>query len=157
MPTTEQITKLVEARTQSLKKALEDQDIDTILSWHAEESKFFDPLRGVDGLPRSQLRDFYAVPFNNMQSSKIVSSKVTAPTPYFDAWEIVGESVAMVDDPLGEGTKVGHKLVANLVSLIWWEWKGEGEWNGDLSEESIRKWKIVGQHDYCVPQRASET
>lgn len=154
MPTAEQINKLVEARTHSLKQALEDQDIDTILSWHAEESKFFDPLREVDGLPRSKLRDFYSVPFNNMKSSEITSSKSTAPTPYFQVWEIVGESTAMIDNPLQEGTKIGHKVVANLVSLIWWEWKGEGEWSGDLSEESIRKWKVVKQHDYCVPQRA---
>lgn len=45
MASTEQINKLVEARTQSLKQALEDQDIDKIVSWHAEESKFFDPRK----------------------------------------------------------------------------------------------------------------
>ncbi|KAF2165498.1 hypothetical protein M409DRAFT_55881 [Zasmidium cellare ATCC 36951] len=156
MATAEQINKLVEARTQSLKQALEDQDIAAIVSWHAEESQFFDPLREVDGLPRDKLHDFYSVPFNNFNSSKILSSKSTASTPFFQAWEIVGESTALVDDPLNSGAKIGHKFLANLVSLIWWEWEGEGEWTGDLSEESIRKWKIVKQHDYCVPQRAKE-
>jgi hypothetical protein len=47
------------------------------------------------------------------------------------------------------GLKAGETASYIGVSLFWWRWEGDGEaWDGSLSEDSVRGWKVVEEHAY---------
>jgi hypothetical protein len=43
------------------------------------------------------------------------------------------------------------------VSLFWWRWEGKGEeWNGDVSEDAVRGWKVIRERAYYFPFGGSD-
>ena len=82
---------------------------------------------------------------------------MTGPTPEFTAIEMECEGTAGTDIP-ALGLKAGEVLRLKGVSLYWWRWEGPSdEWDGSLSDEAVRGWKIVREHAYFVPAVEQKT
>lgn len=96
---------------------------------------------------REAVRGFYTTVYNGMPTFKIIESKSTGFTPEFVACEMKCEGQVGNDLP-GLGFKAGDTVTHIGVSLFWWRWEGEGKWDGSLSEEVVRGWKIVEEHAY---------
>jgi hypothetical protein len=69
-------------------------------------------------------------------------------TPEFVAAEMRCEGEIIYDMP-HIGLKAGDTMHLVGVSLFWWKWEGKGEeWNGDVSLEAVRGWKLVRERSY---------
>jgi hypothetical protein len=158
------VEKLNEIRLAGLQQASESRDVDALMSWHSKDATFYVPgtmnkrtltrrrltrylgqsilLKG-----REAVREFYANVYNGMPTFKVTESKSTGFTPEFVACEMKCEGQVGNDLP-GMGFKAGDIVTHIGVSLFWWKWEGEGEWDGSLSEDVVRGWKVVEEHAY---------
>lgn len=94
------------------------------------------------------LRKFYAQIYAAIPTFRITSSKSTDHSAEFVAIEMTCEGISAFAMP-GTAVKEGDKFEMVGVSLYWWKWEGPGEqWNGNLSEEGIKGWKIVRESAY---------
>jgi hypothetical protein len=83
-----------------------------------------------------------------MPTFRITDPKITGFTPEFVTAEMRCEGETITDLP-HIGLKAGETLRLVGVSLFWWRWEGKGEqWDGSLSDEAIRGWKIVRERSY---------
>ena len=83
-----------------------------------------------------------------MPSFRIFDPKITGLTPDFVACEMKCEGATAIDLP-HLGLKAGEIMRLVGVSLFWWKWEGEGaQWDGSLSDEALRGWKIVRERAY---------
>ena len=98
---------------------------------------------GIDAI-----REFYTQAYSAMPTFRIIEPKATGFTPEFVAAEMRCEGEAVIDLPHA-GLKAGETLRLVGVSLFWWRWEGEGaQWDGSLSDEAVRGWKIVHERSY---------
>ena len=98
---------------------------------------------GIDAI-----REFYAQAYSAMPTSRITEPKITGFTPEVVACEMRCEGEAGIDLP-HLSLKAGETMRLVGVSLFWWRWEGEGaEWDGSLSDEAVRGWKIVRERAY---------
>lgn len=101
-------------------------------------------------MDNAAVKAFFTNATRSMSSMKILEDSTSGTTPDFVAWEMLAEVTYNVDEP-ALGIKKGAKAKLRGLSLQWWRWEGESkEWNGDLSKEGIRGWKIVKENDYFV-------
>jgi hypothetical protein len=109
-------------------------------------------LEGVDAL-----RQFYTQAYAAMPTCRFTEGKTTGFTPEFSASELRLEGEVAVDLPHW-GLKAGETLRLVGVSLFWWKWEGEGpEWDGSLSDEAVRGWKLVRERSYYnFPSKSSQ-
>ena len=85
-----------------------------------------------------------------------VSELQTSGHAEFVASEGKCEAQVAIDFP-EKGMKAGDTLKLTVVSLFWWRWEGSGEeWDGSLSEEAIRGWKLFKEHAYVQPSAKGE-
>jgi hypothetical protein len=83
-----------------------------------------------------------------MPTFRITEPKTTGFTPEFVAAEMRCEGEVAVDLP-HIGLKAGETMRLVGVSLFWWKWEGKGEeWDGSLSEDAVKGWKIVKERSY---------
>ena len=105
----------------------------------------------VNGVSREGIdavREFYAQAYSAIPTFRITEPKITGFTPEFVAAEMKCEGEAIIDLPHA-GLKAGETLHLVGVSLFWWKWEGEGaQWDGSLSDEAVRGWKIVQERSY---------
>ena len=107
-------------------------------------------LQGWDAI-----HDFYAAGYKAMPTFKILDPKTTGFTPEFVACEMKCEGITAVDLPHAQ-LKAGETLRLTGVSLFWWRWEGPGEsWDGSLSEEAVRGWKITEERAYFTEPKAN--
>ena len=98
---------------------------------------------GIDAV-----RNFYAQAYASIPTFRITDPKITGFTPEFVAAEMKCEGEAAIDLP-HIGLKAGETMHLVGVSLFWWKWEGEGaQWDGSLSDEAVRGWKIVQERSY---------
>lgn len=102
-------------------------------------------LKGWDNI-----HAFYAQAYKMIPVFRVAPSRTTAPTPEFVASEMSCEGEVGMDI-LALGLKAGDTMKLKGVSLFWWKWEGDGEWNGELSEEKLRHWKIAEETAYFLP------
>ena len=96
----------------------------------------------------STLREFYTQAYAALPKFVIVNPTTTAFVPEFVTAEMTCEGQAGVDLP-HMGLKAGETVRMIGVSLFWWKWEGKGpEWDGSLSDEAVRGWKIVRERAY---------
>lgn len=96
------------------------------------------------------MRKFYAAAYEAIPSFKIDEAKTTGFTPEFVVSEMKCEGVVGCDLPY-RGLKAGDTLKLTGVNLFWWRWEGPTEaWDGSLSEEAVRGWKIYEEHAYYM-------
>ena len=109
-------------------------------------------LEGIDAV-----RGMYAQAYKAIPSFKISDKGATGFTPEFMAAEMTCEGTAAMDLPQ-MGLKAGETMIMTGVSLFWFRWEGEGgeEWDGSLSDEAVRGWKIIRERAYFQSTRASE-
>jgi len=101
-------------------------------------------------MDQAAIKSFFTTAMQSMSSMRILEDSTSGSTPDFVAWEMLVEVTYNIDEP-ALGIKKGSKARLRGLGLQWWRWEGEGkEWNGDLSEEGIRGWKIVKENDYFV-------
>ena len=101
-------------------------------------------------MDNAAVKAFFTNATQSMSSMKILEDSTSGTTPDFVAWEMLTQVTYNVDEP-ALGIKKGANAKLRGLSLQWWRWEGEGkEWNGDLSEQGIRGWKIVKENDYFV-------
>lgn len=121
---------------------------------------------GIDAI-----RAFYTQAYAAMPTFRITTEpkQATGFTPEFATAEMRCEGEIAIDLPPHHPaglTKAGETLHMVGVSLFWWRWeghqgeeghegKGEGEgeggaeeWDGSLSDEAVRGWKIVRERAY---------
>jgi ketosteroid isomerase-like protein len=147
MPTQDTIQALIEARTAGLKEASETRDVDALMSWHSADATFVDKVNGISHRGIDAIHAFYTQAYAAMPTFRISEPNITG-TPEFVAAEMRCEGETCVDLP-HMGLKAGDTLRFVGVSLFWWRWEGEGaEWDGSLSDEAVRGWKIVEEHAY---------
>jgi hypothetical protein len=102
------------------------------------------------------LREFYANAYDAIPKFKISNFEITSVNPEFVVCEMNCEGVAAKDLPHLE-LKTGDVLKTTGVSLFWWRWEGEGnEWDGSLSEEGVRGWKIVQERAYLLMEHNAD-
>ena len=105
----------------------------------------------VNGITREgidAIREFYAQAYFTMPTFRITEPKITGFTPEFVVAEMRCEGKVAIDLPHA-GLKAGETMHLVGVSLFWWRWEGEGaEWDGSLSDEAVRGWKIVRERSY---------
>jgi hypothetical protein len=107
-------------------------------------------LQGWDAI-----HDFYAAGYKAMPTFKILDPKTTGFTPEFVACEMKCEGITAVDLPQAQ-LQAGETLRLIGVSLFWWRWEGPGEnWDGSLSEEAVRGWKITEERAYFTELKAN--
>jgi len=148
MHSQEAIQALIEARFASLREASEKRDVDALMSWHAKDAVFNDVVNGVSREGIDAIREFYTQAYSAMPTFRITEPKTTGFTPEFVAAEMRCEGEAVIDLPHA-GLKAGETLRLVGVSLFWWRWEGEGaQWDGNLSDEAVRGWKIVRERSY---------
>jgi hypothetical protein len=94
---------------------------------------------------------YKAIPMFN-----IPDSRSTAFTPEFVALELVCEGEPAVELP-NLGLKAGEKMVMTGVTLFEWRWEGPGEaWDGSLSDEAVRGWKIIEERLYINTKKKED-
>jgi hypothetical protein len=94
------------------------------------------------------IHEFYSMAYKGIPVFDITESKTTAFNPEFVALELVCEGEPAVDLP-NLGMHAGDKMVMTGVTLFWWRWEGPGEeWDGSLSDEAVRGWKIIEERLY---------
>ena len=102
------------------------------------------------------LRKFYANAYDAIPTFRISNSKTTGFTPEFVVCEMNCEGEATKDVPHLR-LKAGDLLKTTGVSLFWWRWEGKGnEWDGSLSEEGVRGWKIIQERAYHLMERKTD-
>ena len=100
------------------------------------------------------VREFYTKAYEALPTFRISNARISGPTPEFTVCEMRCEGEAREDVPY-LGLKAGDTLRMTGVSLFWWRWEGNGdEWDGSLSEDQIRGWKIIDEHAYYLPVKA---
>ena len=105
-------------------------------------------MNGVSREGIDAIREFYTQAYSAMPTFRITEPKTTGFTPEFVACEMRCEGEAVIDLPHA-GLKAGETLRLVGVSLFWWRWEGEGaQWDGSLSDEAVRGWKIVHERSY---------
>lgn len=105
-------------------------------------------MNGISRDGIDAIREFYSQAYAAMPTFRITDPKITGFTPEFVAAEMQCEGETVVDLP-HIGLKAGDTLHLIGVSLFWWKWEGEGEaWDGTLSDEAVRGWKIVRERSY---------
>jgi hypothetical protein len=99
--------------------------------------------------------DFYKAGYKAMPTFKILDPKTTGFTPEFVACEMKCEGITAVDLPQAQ-LQAGETLRLTGVSLFWWRWEGPGvNWDGSLSEEAVRGWKITEERAYFTESKAN--
>lgn len=93
--------------------------------------------------------------FEAMKSLKVLESSTTGDAD-FTTWEMLIELEYGIDEPR-MGIIKGKKAFVRGVSILWWQWEGEGTWNGDIEGDGFRGWKIVREHDYMVTLKDGAT
>ncbi|KAI0141583.1 hypothetical protein GGR57DRAFT_404527 [Xylariaceae sp. FL1272] len=141
------VEKLNEIRLAGLREASESRDVDALMSWHSKDATFVAPGQNISLEGRDAVQEFYAMAYDSMPTFKILESKSTGHTPEFVACEMTCEGQVGIDLP-GLGAKAGETVTHVGVSLFWWRWEGDGEWEGSLSQEAVRGWKIIEEHAY---------
>ena len=99
-----------------------------------------------------QISSFYTGAYKAIPKFKI-SEGQTSGHADFVASEMKCEGQVAFDLP-ERGMKAGDTLKMAGVSLFWWRWEGGGdgeEWDGSLSEEAVRGWKLFKEHTYVLP------
>ncbi len=106
-------------------------------------------MNGISREGIDAIREFYTQAYAAMPTFRIIEPKTTGFTPEFAAAEMRCEGEVAVDLPYAGGLKAGETLRLVGVSLFWWRWEGEGAtWDGSLSDEAVRGWKIVRERSY---------
>lgn len=99
------------------------------------------------------IRDFYSVAYKAVPQFwwfRLNHSKITGFTPEFMALEMRCEGQVAANLP-HLGMNPGDTLLLTGVSLFWWRWEGPGTaWDGSLSEEALRGWKITEERVYIT-------
>lgn len=110
-------------------------------------------MAGVSHVGVDAVRAFYTMAYQALPRFQIIEGKTTGFTPEFVASELVCEGVSAFD--LAEkDVKAGETLEFKGVSLFWWKWEGSGdEWDGTLTDEAIRGWKIIREHVYVTTRK----
>ncbi len=94
------------------------------------------------------MRGMYAHVYKAVPLFKISDGVGTGTTPEFVAAEMKCEGTAAVDFP-EMNWKANETMIITGVSLFWFRWEGEGEeWDGSLSDEAVRGWKIIKEQAY---------
>jgi ketosteroid isomerase-like protein len=137
----ETIQSLHAARLAGLRAASESRNVDALMSWHSKDGVFTDVVNNITHSGIDAIRAFYTGAYAMMPTFRITPTKVTGPTPEFVAAEMRCE---------GE-TAGGETMRLVGVSLFWWRWEGEREWDGSLGDEGVRGWKIVRERAYYTP------
>ena len=97
------------------------------------------------------MREFYTKAYEPFPIFRISNAKITGFTPEFTTGEMRCELGVLEDTP-NLGLKAGDVMTMMGVSLFWWRWEGNGdEWDGSLSEDQVRGWKIIEEHAYYKP------
>jgi hypothetical protein len=124
--------------------------VDFKLIWNITVNNY--SLEGIDAV-----RGMYAHVYKAIPSFKISDGGATGFMPEFVAAEMTCEGTAAMDLPQ-MGWKAGETMIITGVSLFWFRWEGEGEeWNGSLSDEAVRGWKIIRERAYYqFAKKASE-
>ena len=101
------------------------------------------------------MREFYAQAYRAIPTFRISDEGITGFTPEFVACEMKCEGEIAIDLP-HLGSKAGETLSWTGVSLFWYRWEGNGkEWDGSLSDEAVRGWKIIRERGYHVTAKKS--
>ncbi|KAI1266413.1 hypothetical protein F5Y18DRAFT_425655 [Xylariaceae sp. FL1019] len=142
------VERLNDIRLAGLRQASEKRDVDALMSWHSKDATFVAPGQNIVLKGRDAIRGFYTIAYDSMPTFKVLESSSTGHTAEFVACEMRCEGRAGIDLP-GLGVKAGETVTHVGVSLFWWGWEGDDEeWDGSLSEEAVRGWKIVEEHAY---------
>ncbi|KAI8623351.1 hypothetical protein F5Y19DRAFT_458915 [Xylariaceae sp. FL1651] len=141
------IERLNEIRFAALRQASESRDVEALMSWHSKDATFVGKGQNICLKGRDAVREFYAMTYKSMPAFRITESKFTAHTLEFVACEMKCDGQAGIDLP-GLGAKAGETVTLTGVSLFWCRWEGDGEWDGNLSEEVVKGWKIIEEHAY---------
>lgn len=175
MADTESIRALHETRLQRLKAASEKRDVDELMTWYSQDAIFEDPgkpaVPGADSpsslhdtlradMPLSaangkkivgadRIREMYQGAYKAIPKFEILGSKLTGSGADFVVTEMRCKGIAAFDLPTG--LKAGDTLDLTGASLFWWKWEGNGEWDGSLTDEAIRGWKIIHERVYFQP------
>lgn len=105
-------------------------------------------MNGIHHEGIDAIRQFYTQAYSAMPTFRITDPKITGYTPEFVTAEMKCEGEVAFDLP-HVGMKAGDSMRLVGVSLFWWKWEGEGsEWDGNLSDESVRGWKIIQERSY---------
>ena len=177
MATHNTVQTLIKTRLTHIKEASERRDVDAVMSWYSKDATFVDPgttrlplhglavdfhsferleVRNVSIAGSEALRKFYANAYDAIPTFRISNSKMTGFTPEFVVCEMNCEGEAAKDVPHLR-LKAGDILTTTGVSLFWWRWEGKGnEWNGSLSEEGVRGWKIIEERAYHLMERKAD-
>ncbi|KAJ9605232.1 hypothetical protein H2200_010622 [Cladophialophora chaetospira] len=169
MATHTTVQELIKTRLTHIKEASERRDVDAVVSWYSKDATFVDPgttrfpfhgipvdfylfvrlkVRNISIVGSEALRRFYANAYDAIPTCKISNPEMTGLTPEFVACEMNCEGEVAKDVP-PMGLKAGDTLKTTGVSLFWWRWEGKSkEWDGDLSEEGVRGWKITQERAY---------
>lgn len=128
-------------------------------SCHFPKSKYFCFLFNLnDGSHRivnaisiegwDAIREFYTHAYTAVPTFKVHMVGLTGPTPDFCAVEMECQGQMATNLP-GTDSKSGDVMNLIGVSLFKWKWEGEeSDWDGSLSEETVRCWKIVDERAY---------
>lgn len=104
-------------------------------------------------MDRATIRKFFANTFPMMRYLRLIENRTTGTTTHC-AWEMLLEIEYDVNEPK-MGIVAGQNTLVRGVSILDWRWEGPGgDWDGDLSEEAVRGWKIVREHDYMTALKA---
>ena len=165
----EAIQGLIQARLAGIRQASEKRDVEELMSWHAKDATFTDvgkavpesaeteaqlirtnPVNNISLEGIDAVREFYTQAYRAFPTFRISNEGTTGFTPEFVACEMKCEGEAGIDLP-HLGAKTGETLSWTGVSLFWYRWEGSGEeWDGSLSEEAVRGWKIIRERAYHV-------
>ena len=103
------------------------------------------------------MREFYAQAYWAIPTFRGSNEGTTGFTPEFVACEMKCEGEPAIDLP-HLGAKAGETLSWTGVSLFWYRWEGNGEeWDGSLSDEAVRGWKIIRERAYHVATKKPST
>jgi hypothetical protein len=105
---------------------------------------------------KESIRRFYTIAYEAIPTFNIQVVNITCHSPEFVALEMMCEGKAAKDLP-ALALKAGDTLKLTGVSLFWWRWEGKGEeWNGDVSEDAVRGWKVIRERAYYFPFGGSD-
>ncbi|KAK2593597.1 hypothetical protein QQS21_008685 [Conoideocrella luteorostrata] len=151
MATQEAIQALAKARQELLRAASESRDVDALMASMSKDIIFTNKFAGVTVQGWDAVRDFYAQAYESIPQFSISNVTTTSFAPEFVAGEMDCAGVLAKAMPQ-MNLKEGDMLKLRGVSLYWWRWEGKaGGWDGSLSDEAVRSWKIYKETAFLMP------